>query len=662
MTSASGRRSARPSRPVSRRSRRRSARTRAWRRMSAVARLAPIVWYGRPTSAPVALLLVGRHRVRPSRHQPAVGDAVACSIRWCPLRSRRWACSSGWRGRSSNGRSAACSRPRVSSPRRPCSSSRPGSASSRSPRCHRIARPFWTLILASGICAATSLTLPAGNPLEPRTTTAPASCELGVLLPIVAGGLVLAWLHAGSSAGADRPGGASVRRHPGAGRRRMAAVDADLVRNGRTRICACRHCSSSAASPTPFPCPRCSADWSPVCSGGMRAGTRARRSVATCSSCSTLSWCSCCWWPGLVRISRSRHSDLGPGYVVLRVVGQLAGGLVARRVGRRERASRSRTPPPPAGGLRRGVRAERGQRRRRRRGAAARGRGGRHHRVRARRVPPAASERGRMRRLLALALAVGAMASVRELRIQATAGSAATALALGFALMGASVTGDALRRFHLPRVTGYLLFGVVVGPSLGNLITESMAAQLQVVTGIATTLIALIAGLTLSVERLGSRLAAIARMTAATLVVAMAGLSAVAWMAWPWLPIAPDAVGSQRLVMLGAAGRDGRLVLADDDGGGGRGFGRTRPAERHGAGDRRARRSRDAGAVLACRCSWRASCSTPARAAASRSWLGWRGRSAGPSPSVCSSGSCLRSTCATSAAKSRWSCWRCAPC
>jgi hypothetical protein len=39
-------------------------------------------------------------------------------------------------------------------------------------------------------------------------------------------------------------------------------------------------------------------------------------------------------------------------------------------------------------------------------------------------------------------------------------------------------------------------------------------------------------------------------MTAATLAVAMVGLSAVAWMVWPWLPIAPDAVGFQRLAML----------------------------------------------------------------------------------------------------------------
>ena len=70
-----------------------------------------------------------------------------------------------------------------------------------------------------------------------------------------------------------------------------------------------------------------------------------------------------------------------------------------------------------------------------------------------------------------------------------------------------------MRRFQLPRLTGYLLFGVIVGPYVSNLITAPMAAQLQVFTGIATTLIALIAGLTLSVERLGSRIGAIVKMT-----------------------------------------------------------------------------------------------------------------------------------------------------
>src|SRR6187549_3975641 len=116
------------------------------------------------------------------------------------------------------------------------------------------------------------------------------------------------------------------------------------------------------------------------------------------------------------------------------------------------------------------------------------------------------------------------MVWVRSLGAEATTGSAATALALGFALMGASVLGDVLRRFRLPRLTGYLLFGVLVGPYIGNLITQPMAAQLQVITGIATTLIAFIAGLTLSVERLGTRLGVIARMTAVMLAVAIVGV------------------------------------------------------------------------------------------------------------------------------------------
>ena len=84
---------------------------------------------------------------------------------------------------------------------------------------------------------------------------------------------------------------------------------------------------------------------------------------------------------------------------------------------------------------------------------------------------------------------------------------------------GAWIAGDALRRFQLPRLTGYLLFGVLAGPYLGNLINELMASQLQVITGIATTLIALIAGLSLNFERLGRRLTSIAYMTVVTIAV-----------------------------------------------------------------------------------------------------------------------------------------------
>ena len=155
-----------------------------------------------------------------------------------------------------------------------------------------------------------------------------------------------------------------------------------------------------------------------------------------------------------------------------------------------------------------------------------------------------------MTRVVAVVLVVAAMILVREVGPGTATEPHGTALALGFTLIVALATGELLRRFRLPRLTGYLLFGLLVGPYLGNVITEAMARQLLTVNGIATTLIAFIAGLTLNIERLERRVAGAARMTIVTLAVAMGGLAALAWVLWPWLPIAPDAAGADKLVMI----------------------------------------------------------------------------------------------------------------
>ena len=153
--------------------------------------------------------------------------------------------------------------------------------------------------------------------------------------------------------------------------------------------------------------------------------------------------------------------------------------------------------------------------------------------------------------MAAVALIVAAMLVIRHIGPAAAEDARGTALALGFTLIVALVAGEFLRRFRLPRLTGYLLFGLLVGPYLGNVITEAMARQLQLVTGIATTLIAFIAGLTLNVERLERRVAGAGVMTIVTLGVAMAGLAALAWLIWPWLPIAPEATGVSKLTIIG---------------------------------------------------------------------------------------------------------------
>jgi hypothetical protein len=58
-----------------------------------------------------------------------------------------------------------------------------------------------TVALVTGVAAASSLTLPAGDLLEPRTA-ATRVMEIGVLIPIAAGELLLAWLREGSFSGA----------------------------------------------------------------------------------------------------------------------------------------------------------------------------------------------------------------------------------------------------------------------------------------------------------------------------------------------------------------------------------------------------------------------------------------------------------------------------
>jgi hypothetical protein len=60
--------------------------------------------------------------------------------------------------------------------------------------------PYWTVVVGGGICAASSLTLPTGNALEPRTVARRVT-ELGVLLPIVAGAVLLASVRAGTAVG-----------------------------------------------------------------------------------------------------------------------------------------------------------------------------------------------------------------------------------------------------------------------------------------------------------------------------------------------------------------------------------------------------------------------------------------------------------------------------
>jgi Kef-type K+ transport system membrane component KefB len=128
------------------------------------------------------------------------------------------------------------------------------------------------------------------------------------------------------------------------------------------------------------------------------------------------------------------------------------------------------------------------------------------------------------------------------------AGFRMTALALGVALVAAALAGAFVEQVRLPRVTGYLLFGLVCGPYLANIITRPMARELQIVNGLAVTLIAFVAGLELNVRHLAPRFGTMLRLGGATTAVMYAMLFAGFWVAWPWLGIA-TASGMLRIAL-----------------------------------------------------------------------------------------------------------------
>jgi len=67
-------------------------------------------------------------------------------------------------------------------------------------------------------------------------------------------------------------------------------------------------------------------------------------------------------------------------------------------------------------------------------------------------------------------------------------------MALGFTLIAAYLIGKMMIRWRLPKITGYLLAGILTGPFVVNLLSREVVQNLQLIDHIALSLIALTAG------------------------------------------------------------------------------------------------------------------------------------------------------------------------
>ena len=140
-----------------------------------------------------------------------------------------------------------------------------------------------------------------------------------------------------------------------------------------------------------------------------------------------------------------------------------------------------------------------------------------------------------LKRLFSFVVLVGLVWVARVYGDLTVEGVGGTALALGFLLLAAYVGGQIAKQAELSRVTGYIVVGLLVGPSALGMVTEADVADLGLLNDVAIALIALTAGGELSLSRLkgmGRSLASITLVGTVVLFLLVAGtvLALSAWL------------------------------------------------------------------------------------------------------------------------------------
>lgn len=151
-----------------------------------------------------------------------------------------------------------------------------------------------------------------------------------------------------------------------------------------------------------------------------------------------------------------------------------------------------------------------------------------------------------MRRLVVLALLFGAMQLLLPLGAPGHGGQ--WLLTFGFLILAAYSSGELASAVGLPKIIGYLLTGLVFGPSLLNAVSAAAMHQLSPVSSLAIALIAYLAGAELRWREVRERAAAIAKILAAEIAVTFLAVTLLMLLLAPQVPFLREEPPLSRLV------------------------------------------------------------------------------------------------------------------
>jgi len=114
------------------------------------------------------------------------------------------------------------------------------------------------------------------------------------------------------------------------------------------------------------------------------------------------------------------------------------------------------------------------------------------------------------------------------------------AVFLGFVLLSASVAGSLAGAIGLPKITGFIVIGIVVGPSVLELLPQAAVDDLRLIDLFALALISMLAGGELKVGALRPQARAIAVTTLVVTGIVWVGMTAAVLAMSPFIPFLSD--------------------------------------------------------------------------------------------------------------------------
>jgi Kef-type K+ transport system membrane component KefB len=142
-----------------------------------------------------------------------------------------------------------------------------------------------------------------------------------------------------------------------------------------------------------------------------------------------------------------------------------------------------------------------------------------------------------IRRLVVLALLVGGAVLLEPLRVPTEGVIAPRSLFLfGILLLTADTFGALAHDLGFPRLVGYLLAGLALGPSVLDIVPPGVLQDLSMMKQLAVGLIALLAGAELRMKDLVERYRVVAWILALQTTAVLTGLTLLAVLLRPWIP------------------------------------------------------------------------------------------------------------------------------